>query len=303
MSWLREPLVHFLLIGFLFFVGYGLFHRGMSGPVSHRIELTPTDVNQLQMYFVSQWHRQPTPQELAALIEDRVRDEVLYREALGMGLDKDDTIVKRRMAQKMEFLADDIGKAHQPSDAELRSWYRRNAQRFASASVVNFRQVYFSPDIRGAQAGADAAEALKKLRGQPENSKSAASISDHSLLPQNYRDSSLDQLTKDFGLPFATAVFKLKAGSWQGPVLSGFGWHLVFLESIQPGHAPLYEEIEPDVKAAWFTEQRTEVWHKTYAEMRSKYQVLLPSGVAVDPSRMATAPSEKPINRPSEGIK
>jgi peptidyl-prolyl cis-trans isomerase C len=110
--WLREPLVHFLLIGLLLFVAYGVRSHSTSQLGGNRIELTLDDVRQLQMGFAAQWQRQPTPDELTGLVENRVREEILYREALTMGLDKDDTIVKRRMAQKMEFLSEDVTNAH-----------------------------------------------------------------------------------------------------------------------------------------------------------------------------------------------
>src|SRR5215471_1539112 len=113
---LREPLLHFLLIGLAFFAIYAYLHRGRMGiESSHQIVLNFDDLRQMDLYFESQWHRQPTPQEFQAMVEDKVREEVLYREGLAMGLDKDDTIVKRRMAQKMQFLAEDVAAAHEPS--------------------------------------------------------------------------------------------------------------------------------------------------------------------------------------------
>ena len=122
--WLHEPLLHFLLIGLLLFGVYGYMHRGRGGAHSSRqIVLTMADLRQMDTYFFSQWQRQPTPEEFQAMVEDKIREEVLYREALAMGLDKDDTIVKRRMAQKMQFLAEDVASAHEPTTSELKAWY------------------------------------------------------------------------------------------------------------------------------------------------------------------------------------
>src|SRR5271157_942066 len=119
--WLREPLLHFLLLGVVLFAAYAYMQRGRGGVESSKqIALGLDDLRTMDMYFESQWHRQPTPAEFQAMVEDRVREEVLYREALAMGLDKDDTIVKRRMAQKMQFLAEDVAAAHEPSTAELK---------------------------------------------------------------------------------------------------------------------------------------------------------------------------------------
>ena len=122
--WLREPLLHFLLLGLLLFGVYAYINRGRGGVESSKqIELTLDDLRQMEMYFESQWHRPPTQQEFQAMVEDKVREEVLYREGIAMGLDKDDTIVKRRMAQKMQFLAEDVAAAHVPTTAELKAWY------------------------------------------------------------------------------------------------------------------------------------------------------------------------------------
>ncbi len=143
---LHEPLVHFLLIGLVLFAVYGYMHRSRDGAESPtEIVLTLDDLRQMDVYFVSQWHRQPTPEEFRAMVEDRIREEVLYREALAMGLDKGDTIVKRRMAQKMQFLAEDVASAHEPTTAELKAWYENNTDKFALPSRISFRHLYFSP--------------------------------------------------------------------------------------------------------------------------------------------------------------
>jgi hypothetical protein len=121
--------------------------RRSSGAIERLESLD--ELGQMEMYFESQWHRQPTPKQFQAMVEDRVREEVLYREALAMGLDKEDTIVKRRMAQKMQFLAEDVAAAHEPSTAELKEWFEKNSAKFALPSRYSFRHLYFSPDRRG----------------------------------------------------------------------------------------------------------------------------------------------------------
>src|SRR6516225_448229 len=174
--WLREPLLHFLLLGLLLFCVYAYINRGRGGVESSKqIELTLDDLRQMEMYFESQWHRPPTQQEFQAMVEDKVREEVLYREGIAMGLDKDDTIVKRRMAQKMQFLAEDVAAAHEPTPAELKAWFEKNGKKFALPSRASFRHLYFSPDSRGQSARDDAVKALAKISGQPEDSKLASS--------------------------------------------------------------------------------------------------------------------------------
>ena len=298
--WLREPLVHFLLLGFVLFAVYGYMQRGRYGvEPSRQIILSLDEVGQVQAYFVSQWHRQPTPAEFQALIEDRVREEVLYREALAMRLDKDDTIVKRRMAQKMEFLAEDVAAAHEPSIEELRAWFAKHADKFALPGRYSFRHLYFSPDKRGKNAQSDAAKAVARIAGQPEDSKLTVSLADRFMFQDYYGDRTPEAIAKEFGPQFTVALEKLKPGSWQGPVESGYGWHLVFIDTVIPGRIPAFEEMEVDVKTAWLAEQKQQARQKAYTEMRAKYTVLLsappdknaPQAQQPPPKRQVPAPS------------
>jgi parvulin-like peptidyl-prolyl isomerase len=276
--WLREPLIHFLLIGAVLFAvdHYVQPARGVA-PSSKQIQLSLDDLGQLVMLFQAQWQRQPTAQELNRLVENKVQEEILYREALAMGLDKDDTIVKRRMAQKLQFLAEDVAAAREPTTAELKSWFEKNKAMFAQPSRVSFRHLYFSPDRRGQRARDDASKALAKLAGQPQDAKLAASLADPFMFQDYYRDRAPEYLGKEFGPQFAQAVAKLAPGSWQGPIESGFGWHLVFVDTLIPGRSPAFEEIEPDVKTAWLGEQKAQAWEKAYKAMRAKYTVLIPA--------------------------
>ncbi len=288
---LREPLLHFLLIGVALFVVSSVVNRGSAHSASSKqINLTVDDLRQLEIAFASQWQRPPTPQEFTGLVENRVHEEVLYREALAMGLDKDDTIVKRRMAQKMEFLAEDVASAHEPTTAELKGWYEKNGQKFALPSRATFRHLYFSPDHRGQHAKEDAAKVLTKIAAQPEDSKAAEALADPFMFQDYYGDRSPEQLAKEFGPQFAKAIFQLKPGSWQGPIESGYGWHLVFVDLFTPGRVPAFEEVEPDVKTAWLADQREHAWRKAYETMRAKYTVFLPAPPEKQSASVPTPP-------------
>lgn len=287
---LREPLVHFLLIGALLFGLYSLTQSGRPATASSReIRLSLDEIAQLNLLFQSQWRRPPTPPELQRMVENKVQQEILYREALAMGLDRDDEIVKRRMAQKMQFLAEDIAAAREPTTAELRDWFEKNSTKFAQPPRLSFRHLYFSPDRRGAGARDDAQEALARLAGQPVDAKIAGSLADPFMSQDYYRDRTPDYLAKEFGPPFALAVAKLAPGSWQGPIESGFGWHLVFVDTVIPGRVPTFDEVEADVRTAWLGEQKALAWEKSYKEMRANYTVLLPAPPA---SAMASPPSQ-----------
>jgi hypothetical protein len=284
---LREPLIHFLLIGAALFALYHFVQPARSAsPSSKEIQVSPDELAQLAVLFQSQWKRDPTPDEFGHLVEQKVQSEVLYREALAMGLDKNDEIVKRRLALKMQFLAEDVAAAREPTTDELKSWFEKNRAKFAQPPRLSFRHLYFSPDRRGTRAREDAAKALARLAGQPEDTKVAEGVADAFMFQEYYRDRAPDYLGKEFGPQFAVAVERLKPGSWQGPIESGFGWHLVFMDTVIPGRVPEFEEIEADVKTAWLSERKALAWDKAYKEMRAKYTVLLPAPPADNGKKM-----------------
>ncbi len=290
---LREPLVHFLLIGAVLFGAYRYLEpAGSAVPALQQTQaatsaapsaLTPSreivftfdQLTRLATVFEAQWGREPTPRELDRLVEAEVKEEILYREGLALGLDKDDEIVRRRMAQKMQFLAEDVAASHRPSDAELKAWFDQNAKLFEEHARLSFRHLYFSPDRRGTDAEADAEKALAELKGERQDVKFAGA--DPFMFQDFYRDKTAEYLDKEFGPPFTAAVEKLPAGSWQGPIQSGFGWHLVFVDTVIPARAPAFEEIEPDVKQAWLADQKEKAVRKAYEDMRAKYTVLMPA--------------------------
>ena len=250
--------------------------RAVTAP-SKEIRLSLDEIAQLTLLYQSQWRRPPTPQELERMVENKVQQEVLYREALAMGLDKEDEIVKRRMAQKMQFLAEDMAAAREPTTIELRSWFEKNSAKFSQPPRLSFRHLYFSPDRRGVRARDDAQQALAKIAGQPVDAKTASALADAFMFQDYYRDRAPDYLGKEFGPSFAVAVAGLAPGSWQGPIESGFGWHLVFVDTVIPGRVPAFEEVESDVRTAWLGEQKALASEKAYKAMRANYTVLLPA--------------------------
>lgn len=282
--WLREPLLHFLLVGFGVFALYGALNPQAGVPVRpNRIQLTEDDLSQIVLVWTAQWRRPPTSAEMHSLIEAKVREEILAREALALGLDQGDTIVRRRLAQKMEFLAEDISGVRDPGAAELKAWFEGRPERFALPGRVSFRHLYFSPDLRGLDTRAAAAAALAQLEGAPADGPIVSTAGDRFMLQDYYADREPEQVASVFGTGFAEALFRLKPGAWQGPVESGLGWHLVFVESIAPGHVPAFEEIEADVKSEWLREQRAESKRKSFEAMRARYEVRLPASVERTP--------------------
>jgi peptidyl-prolyl cis-trans isomerase C len=273
----REPLLHFLLIGLVLFVVYDQMHPSSeTKSESNRIVLTSDDFEQLGVTWLAQGRPPPTPEQMQSLIELKVREEVLYREGMALGLDKDDTIVKRRIAQKMEFLAEGASIDSNPSSGTLKAWFKDNSQRFSLPPRVSFRHVYFSPDRRGEHAREGAEQALVQLAGKSADWKDVGIMGDPFMDQDYYSGRSVEDMAKLFGSSFAREVVGIKPGSWQGPIESGYGWHLVFIDSSSPSRIPEFEEIEPEIKSEWIDDQRAEFKRKTYEAMRARYQVVMP---------------------------
>jgi peptidyl-prolyl cis-trans isomerase C len=275
---MREPLVHFVFIGVALFAVYGALHsKEAVSSDSKKIVLRWEDVDQISLMWQAQGRPAPTREQLQSLLDNKIREEVLYREALTLGLDKEDTIVKRRMAQKMEFLVEDFSDLHEPTQEELKAWFASNGEGFKVSGRASFRHLYFSFDKHGNKTSDVAKETLKKISGRPSNSPEAAALADSFMFQDYYGDRSFDELAKNFGPGFARSLFAQEIGSWQGPIESGYGWHLVFIDSLTPARVPEFDEVETDVKTAWLTEQKTLAWDNAYKEMRAKYTVLLPN--------------------------
>jgi peptidyl-prolyl cis-trans isomerase C len=281
--WLREPLLHFLVIGAALFVVYAALNRDPNDPKDRRrIVLAENDLSQMTIATLAQGRPAPTIEQMRNLLEAKIREEVLCREALAMGLDKDDIIVKRRMLQKMDFLAEDLSDLREPSRDELQAWFRNNAQRFAYPPRISFRHLYFSFDKHGANTAEAAAEALRQIAGKPADSLDAAALADPFMFRDYYADRSPDQLGSEFGAKFEQALFDLKPGSWQGPIESGFGWHLVFVDSLTPGRVPEFVEVESEVKSEWIKDERAEFKRKAYEAMKARYEIVLPTERAIE---------------------
>ena len=284
---LGEPLFHFLLIGVAIF---GV-HRWMSAsrPVAAadgpRIEITAGVVERLNEMWQRQWKRPPTELELRGMVTDYIREEVLYREALALGLDKDDTIVRRRLAQKMEFLSENIAASAIPDDEAVQRYFERNAGRYARPARVSFRHVYFSRDRRGAGAEADARATLEALaRGASEESIGDPFLGEYEFVAR-------DEVTISaaLGKEFAGRVMTLPVNKWRGPVASSYGVHLVHVsERGEPAPVSL-AEVREQVIRDLNEERRTTANREVFERLKERYRV------TVDESALsrAAAPAAK----------
>ena len=279
--WFRDPFVHFLGIGAVLMGLYTLVSPPRASKPSSRIELTEDDLQQIGLAWMAKWQRPPTPAEMRGLIDAKVREEILYREAVAMGLDQEDTIVKRRMAQKLEFLTEDLGAIRTPSTQELETWFTRNAARFATVGHVTFRHLYFSPDKRGEHAAKDAENALASLAGKSADAPVVAHLGDRFPDRGYYAEQSPEQVANVFGTGFSQSLLKLDTGIWLGPIESGLGWHLVWVDASTPARVPAFADVDrKEIETAWIDEQRAESKRKAFDAIKAKYEVILPGANA-----------------------
>lgn len=250
---LRAPMLHFLVLGAGLFLLSSLV-RGPEAAPGDRIHVDAMRVEQLAQEFASTWQRTPTRQKLDGLVDEFVREEVYYREAIAMGLHRDDTVVRRRMRQKLEFLSHDVGPVVEPDDAALARHLAAHADAYRIEPRLALRQVFVSRDRRGHAALVDARALLARLAAD----SAAASAGDSSLTPASFPLSSLREIGRVFGGTFAAKVAKLAPGRWSGPVESGFGLHLVFVEQHESGRPARLDEVREAVRSDWRDARRAE---------------------------------------------
>jgi PPIC-type PPIASE domain len=283
----REPLVHFLLLGVLLFAWFQW--QGGSGSVSsNRIVITRGLTEHLASSFMSTWGRPPNETELKGLIDDYVMEEIATREGVGMGLDRDDTIIRRRLRQKLEFLLIEEAGSAPPTDADLQAWLDKHPDTFRVDPRVAFRQVYLSPNHRGTSLRADAAKVLIKLRvAGPE--AAIERVGDATMLPVEQALEPLREVARTFGEDFAQDLLKIEPGQWTGPVESPFGLHLVLVRERIAGVAPSLAEIGPLVEREVLAERRKTDLRSLYDRLLGKYTV------EIDTPKAASADEAAPI--------
>jgi hypothetical protein len=263
----REPLLHFVLIGALLFAVTALRQKQSEHA---EIRITAGEVAQLAAFWETQAQRKPTAEELRGLIEERIDEEVLAREAVRLGLDRDDVIVRRRLAQKMAFVSDDLAVVAEPAEDALREYFNAHRETYTTPDLYALRHVYFNPD-RHATLDADAERALQRLaRGA-----NADNVGDPFMLPRELADVSRDDIARDFGSSFADAVTGSTPGSWNGPVRSPFGVHLVKLESHTPSSAARFEDVRDQVREAYLAEKQRDANAALRTKLRQQYKIVV----------------------------
>lgn len=267
----RQPLLHFLLLGAAIFAAFSFINRHRTDKPGE-IVVTRGTLENLFTAFTRTWQRPPTEGEMHGLVRDYVREEVAYRQALTLGLDRDDMIVRRRLQQKLEFLSDDLATRTEPSDAELLAFLQTHSSLFRIEPAFSFRQVYFNPQRHGANLLRDESRVLTHLQRSGEHTD-ITSLGDPFLLQQNFENASLQDVKKTFGDGFTASLSTLPMGHWQGPVGSGYGVHLVFISQRSEGGVPALSEIREQVRREWLNQKRKEATDAFYANLLKRYTI------------------------------
>ncbi|MHC4758177.1 MAG: peptidyl-prolyl cis-trans isomerase [Planctomycetota bacterium] len=273
----KEPLLYFFLLGAVVFGAHALLNKNATNGEDNRyqVEVTSSDIEWLRNRWNKLMGREPRAEELQGLIESMIREEILYREAVSMGLDEKDTVVRRRLAQKMEFLFKDLADMEQPGDEELREYFLSNAERYSLPGMVSFTHVFFSSDKRADKALSDARACVEGFLSKGVKADETASYGDQFMLELSYEQQSLEQISRIFGVEFAEGVYGLKAGEWCGPVRSSYGWHAVFVHGRVESSIPSFDEVRRKVEIDFISERRSKVNEQAYKEISSRYTVLV----------------------------
>jgi hypothetical protein len=251
---------------------YGLVGK-RSAEAPEKITVSASRVANLGDGFARTWRRPPNEQELHGLIEDYIRDEVFYREGRAAGLDRDDVIIRRRVRQKMEFLAENIS-VPEPSDEQLAAYLASNPERFRAEDQLTFHQVFLSATRRANTIESDS-KRVANILARADGAVDATALGDPFLLDEEFRGVSPSKLTSIFGENFSRQMAAMEKGRWQGPISSSFGQHFVFISERISGGFPLLDAVRPAVRREWANAQRLEAERRLYASLRERYEIVV----------------------------
>jgi peptidyl-prolyl cis-trans isomerase C len=272
-----EPLVQFFVIAALIYTAYAFVGAGTVEDDGKHITVTAGEIAALEDSWKKRWNRPPTQKELQGILKQFLREHVLSVEAKAMGLDKEDVVIRRRLMQKLEYLSQDLLGGGTPSDEQLAAFFAKNAKAYEVPAVVTLTHIFFDPDQRGGQALEEATNqkvVLAKLKVAPTD---ARSYGDQFLLQSYYPERTYAELSKLFGSGFVETLPKLSPKQWHGPVLSGYGVHLVYIHHREEAHPAKQADVKDRVLAHWKDERRKELSEKYLIGLLERYQVSIES--------------------------
>ncbi len=265
----REPLVVFLLLGGAMFA---LFQQVSNDALPDNVEIVVTKghIQALLVGFEKVWQRSPSAKELDGLIQNYIREEVLYREALAMGLDRDDGIVRRRLRQKMEFISENLANLDAPEEQELHAYLAAHQENYRQPTRFSFRQIYFNTSKRGQAAQADAMTLVATLQAQDAD---VATLGDPLMVKQQFNSETEREIERALGSQFLQSLRETPTGSWQGPITSGFGLHLVHIDERIDGELSKLNDVRELVIRDWASVKRKQTNEAFYETLRKRYKM------------------------------
>ncbi len=272
---LQEPIIQFLLLGGALFLLHGLI-RPPGAASGGEIVVSDARVATMVQTFMRTWQRPPTFAELDGLIEDHIRMEVYVREAMALGLDRDDMIVRRRLRQKMEFVSDAEASRKTPSEGDLQVYLSKHSDQYRTDTQVSFRHVFLNPEQRRDALNADARLLLERLN-DPEAGVNALEVGDRLvMLKPEWQSVPKSELVALFGGEFTEVLLQQQLGTWVGPISSSYGMHLVKLDEMKPGDVPSLNQVRSKVERDWIAAQKRKQQKVFYRRLLGKYTVTRP---------------------------
>ena len=284
-----EPLIQFLIIGACIYGAYALFGTPEEDFRDTTVHVDSARINAFISEWESRWNRPPTREEIDGLIQSYIKEDVLYRQAVAMGLNEDDPITRRRMAQKLEFLTSDLAMMVQPEEGVLEQYFEDNSEAYQTPDLMTFSQVFFDPDSREDNTLDDAAKALVKLQAAGVPTKESMQVGDGFMLQSDFVSVTAQEAARQMGTGFVEAVVQLEPGSWHGPVLSGYGVHLVYVYNYEKSPPPVFEDVQAAVLENWQFEQREQFNADFLKNLKSRYEIVIDE-----------IPAERILLRPEE---
>jgi len=271
----KEPLFHFLILGLAIYAGYAWLNPGDAPESDQTIVVGAGELGWMRTSFEKRWNRPPTTEELEGLTKEYVRETAFYREALAMGLDQDDTIVRRRLAQKLEFLVQDLIDVSPPTDAELEAYFDEHRADYRQPDLITFTHAFVDPDKWGNETESHAASVLEGLKKADDPTGGAKELGDPFMLQLYYPERTEAEISKLFGGGFAQSLGDLSLGAWQDPVLSGYGVHLVYVHAKETFPDPAFANVRDRVAEDWMEAKREELNDEYRERLLEKYTVVI----------------------------
>jgi hypothetical protein len=276
---ISQPLIHFVIIGGLIYLAYFSFSsRAIDTETDMIITVTTGEIDWMTESWQKRWNRPPTTAEMKNVINEYIRETVFYREALAIGLDKDDQIIRRRLGQKLEFLFADLASMQEPTEEGLKTYFAENMDRYRASDLLTFTHVFIDPDVREDETLGDAESLKAKLITEGEPQQTDNNRGDPFMLQNYYPERTELEILKLFGSGFSETVFELEPGEWHGPVLSGYGVHLVYVHYHEEAETPELSLVRDRVKQDWADDLREKLNKQLYDKMRDRYKVVIEQG-------------------------